>query len=83
MLATLARQVDRLRRSLDGAGCGPDCPPQAVAVDLPDWFGTGPSEGATSGPLACPRCGRPAEVRRVTVEFCDDWNGGPAAGGEP
>jgi hypothetical protein len=54
-----------------------------VVVVVEDWDGTGSSEGEPSGPLACPRCGRPAVVQRLVVEFTDDWNGGPAAGGEP
>jgi hypothetical protein len=72
----LFKQVSLLRRDLaGGAGCGPGCPPRRFAVDFDDWLGTGPSRGETSGPAACPRCGRPAEVTSVAVECDTDFHG--------
>jgi hypothetical protein len=63
-----------MAKGLAAVGCGPDCPPVQVIVSCDLWHdGSGPSDGPPSGPPACPRCGRPATVRRVEVVTDPDW----------
>jgi hypothetical protein len=80
--AALIRDVRRLRGELQGDGgdvgsCGPDCPPVQLRLTVSDWAGQGPST-AVRGPAACPRCGRPASIEELRVEWDDHWHNPPS-----
>ena len=71
---SLRRRLERLEAGGAAGGCGPDCPPLAVAVYRQDGFDGEPTlDEGQRPPAPCRWCGRPARVLDVVVVYDPDF----------